>query len=134
MIDLLEPLTLVKLGWTFMALITFVVCLFVWRPLHKVSVIAHTEHNDPGLLAWVDVPLKIAAGLAAIAALNLLAGLVSLALPPPPPQPALPDVWAQLLTLVIPCLLILVAGVVLVLATILHASYKRVITTGKEAP
>lgn len=128
-VDLFAPLTIVKLGWSIMALITLVECVRVWRPLYRVEIIANAEHDDAGLLAWIGVPVKIAAGLATIAALNLLAGLVSLAIPPPIPQPAIPGSWTPLLALCIPILFILAAVVTLILATILRAGYKRVVAT-----
>lgn len=133
-VDLLAPLTIVKLGWCVMAIITLIKCLGVWRPLYRVSIIAEAESTDEGLLSWIKVPVKIATGLAAIAALNLLAGLISLTIPPPDPQTALPGSWTQLLALAIPILLTLGAAIKIWLASTLRSSYKRVIATANGLP
>lgn len=133
-VNLLAPLTIVKLGWCIMALITLVECIRVWRPLYKVSVIAQAESNDAGLLSWIRVPVKIAVGLATIATLNLLAGMVSLTFPPPPEPTTLRDSWTQLMALVIPITFMLSAGVKIWLAATLRSSYKIVISTSSGLP
>lgn len=133
-INLLSPLTFFKLAWCIMALITLVECIRVWRPLYRIALIARAESKDEGLLVWVKVPAKIAGGLAAVALLNLLAGIVSLTFPPPTTQAALPDTWTQLMALSIPIAFIISAAVKMWMAASLRTGYKKVITTTAALP
>lgn len=133
-VNLLSPLTIGKLGWCGMALITLVECVRVWRPLYRIAIIARTESQDEGLLVWVKVPAKIAGGLAAVAALNLLAGMISLTFPPPPTQSALADSWTQLMALSIPVAFILSAAIKMWIASALRHGYKKVVTTSAGLP
>lgn len=137
-INLLAPLTIVKLGWCIMATITLVECLRVYRPLYRVYIIAQVEYanNESAdtLIAWLKVPVKIAQGLAGVAILNLLAGIVSLTLQPPTVQPTLPDSWEQLVPLLIPIFFILSAAVKMWLASVLRKGYKKVVTGSTALP
>lgn len=133
-IDLLSPLTFVKLGWCIMALITLIECIRVWRPLYRIALIARVESKDEGLLVWVKVPAKIAGGLAVVALLNMLAGMVSLTFPPPTTQAALPDTWTQLLALSVPAAFIVSAAVKMWMASALRNGYKKVVSTTAGLP
>jgi hypothetical protein len=133
-VNLLAPLTIVKLGWCVMATITLIECLRVYRPLYRVSIIAQAESLDDGLLTWLKVPVKIALGLAGVAGLNLLAGLVSMTLQPPAVQPTLPDSWEQLVPLLIPIFFIVSAMVKMWIASVLRKGYKKVVTGATTLP
>lgn len=133
-VNLFAPLTLVKLAWCLMSAYSLIECVRVWHPLYKVSVIAQAESEDLGLLSWIKVPVKIATGLATIAALNLLAGLVSLTFVPPTSQASLPDDWTEFLAFVVPVTFIISALVKNWLARTLRTSYKQVIATSAPLP
>lgn len=133
-VNLFAPLTLVKLGWCIMALITLIECVRVWRPLYKVSVIAQAESHDVALLTWLRVPVRVASGLAMIAALNLTAGLISLSLAPPTVVAADFSSWDDLLPLAVPLTFIISAVVKMWIASTLRTSYKRVVATSNSLP
>lgn len=133
-VNLFSPRTLVGLAWCAMSLYSLIQCMSVWRPLYKVSVIAQAESTDVGLLTWIKVPVKIATGLATIAALNLFAGVVWLTFQPSSGQAPFLDDWREFLAFIVPVTFIISAVVKNWLARTLRQSFKVVIATANPLP
>lgn len=132
----LPPLIItVKVIWCLMAALTLVECIRVWLPMRYAARVSVRRTSDPILRAWLWVPVRVAGGLAAVAALNLAAGLVVLS------TPLRPEVWLGLggwpawASVAVPTLFIASALVKLYVASNLHKGYRRVVSVrmGREA-